>query len=621
MSAVWSSARSAVRVHRWSLAGSALVVALAAALLTATGAWVEAGIRLAAGSADPAASTLITVSSSFAGTAVLIALFVVASTVAAALRPRAREFALLRAVGATTRQVRQMVTAEVLLLFAVAAPAGVLPGLFLAPLLGGPLADGGVLTPGFDLGLSPWPVLATLALLVPVAIGAARLAGRESARLSPAGAVRSSAVEPAGLSRGRRIAAVVLAAVGLGLALVPFVLPGLMGSAAATVSAIVLIIAVALLGPALIGWVARHALAAGVPGATSTLALTNARGFSRRLTGAVVPLMLLLALGTVQSGANLAILDGTERQVAESLDADLVLTGDPAALDRVAALPGVTAGQTALLAAQVRVDQDETFLSWESLTLRTVPEQGDLIDPGVRSGDLADLAQAGTIAVSREAAFEGMATIGDPIGVRVDGVQTDLTVVAVYERGLGLGDYLIGSATAAALGGEPSASTLLLRLNEVPESTVRAAAGGLTVTDVPGYAAEIRASASGQQGLSSALLFALLAFVGVAAANTLAMLIGSRRGEFALLHRTGATRRQLLGMVAAESGLLTGVALLAGIACVLPALAGVAQGMSGVPVPVFDGGVLAVLAAVVVLIGVPLPLLVALRVTSSGVRA
>lgn len=623
MSAVWSSARSAVRVHRWSLAGSAVVVALAAALLTATGAWVEGGIRAAAGSGDPDATMLISVSSSFAGTAVMIALFVVASTVAAALRPRAREFALLRAVGATTRQVRQMVTAEVLLLFAVAAPVGVLPGLFLAPLLGGPLVDAGVLSPGFRLGLSPWPVVATLALLVPVAIGAARLAGRESARLSPAGAVRTSAVEPVGLSRGRRITAAVLGVVGIGLALVPFAVPGLMGSAAATVSAIVLIIAVALVGPVLVGWVARHGLAAGVPGATTTLALTNARGFSRRLTGAVVPLMLLLALGTVQSGANLAILDGAERQVSEALDADLVLTGDPAALDRVAALPGVTAGRTAQLPAQVRVDQDqeETFLSWESLALRTVPEQGDLIDPGVRSGDLSDLARAGTIAVSREAAFEGMAAIGDPIGVRVDGVQTDLTVVAVYERGLGLGDYLIGSATAAALGGEPGGATLLLRLNDVPESTVRAAADGLTVTDVPGYAAQVRAVASGQQGLSSALLFALLAFVGVAAANTLAMLIGSRRGEFALLHRTGATRRQLLGMVAAESGLLTAVALLAGIACVLPALAGVAQGMSGVPVPVFDGGALAVLAAVVVLIGVPLPLLVALRVTSSGVRA
>jgi putative ABC transport system permease protein len=610
-----------VRAHRSALAGSALVVALAAALLTATGAWVEAGVRAAAASADPEASTLIAVASSFAGTAVLIALFVVASTFAGALRPRAREFALLRAVGATTGQVRQIVTAEVLLVFAVAAPVGALPGLLLAPLLGGPLTAGGVLAPDFRMTPSPWPVLATLVLLLPTAVGAARMAGRESARLSPAGAVRGSAVEPTGLSRGRTTAAAVLAAAGLGTALVPFVLPGLLGSAAATVSAFLLIVAAALVGPVLLGWVARRGLGLRDRGAVGILALTNARGFSRRLTGAVVPLMLLLALGTVQSGVNVAVLDAAERQVDEALHADLVLTGDPAALERVAALPGVSAQITTVRTAQVRVDQDDEDLpfldglSWESAGLRTVPTDGDLVDPDVRRGSLADLAAVGTVAVSQEAAFGGTASVGDPVEVRVAGRTSTLTVVAVYERGLGLGDYLVGEATADRLGGEVGDRALLLRLDGADAATVRAQAEGLTVTDVPGYASQVRASAAGQQQLSAALLLALLAFVAVAAANTLVMQTGSRRAELALLHRTGATRRQLLGMVTAESVLLTVVALVAGLACVLPALVGVGQGLAGVPVPTLDGGVLAGLAAVVVLIGVPLPVLVAARAT------
>lgn len=622
MSAVWSSARSAVRAHRSALAGSALVVALAAALLTATGAWVEAGVRAAAASADPEASTLIAVASSFAGTAVLIALFVVASTFAGALRPRAREFALLRAVGATTGQVRQIVTAEVLLVFAVAAPVGALPGLLLAPLLGGPLTAGGVLPSDFRMTPSPWPVLATLVLLLPTAVGAARMAGRESARLSPAGAVRGSAVEPAGLSRGRRTTAVVLAVAGLGTALVPFVLPGLMGSAAATVSAFLLIVAAALVGPVLLGWVARRGLGLRDRGAVGTLALTNARGFSRRLTGAVVPLMLLLALGTVQSGVDVAVLDAAERQVGEALHADLVLSGDTAALERVAALPGVRAQTTTVRTAQVRVDQDDEDLpvlgglSWESTGLRTVPTDGDLVDPDVRRGSLADLAAAGTVAVSQEAAFGGLASVGDPVEVRVDGTTSTLTVVAVYERGLGLGDYLVGEATADRLGGEVGDRALLLRLDGADAATVRAQAEGLTVTDVPGYASQLRAAAAGQQQLSAALLLALLAFVAVAAANTLVMQTRSRRAELALLHRTGATRRQLLAMVTAESVLLTVVALVAGLACVLPALVGVGQGLAGVPVPALDGGVLGGLAAVVVLIGVPLPVLVAARVTA-----
>ncbi|WP_247601045.1 ABC transporter permease [Cellulomonas hominis] len=201
---MWSSAVSAVRVHRASLAGSALVVVLAAALLTATGAWVEAGARLsgsAGAASDPAASMLLAVASSFAGTAVLIALLVVASTFAGALRPRSREFALLRAVGATTAQVRSSITAEVLLVFLVAAPLGTVPGLLLAPRLTGVLQAGGVVPEGFAMTLSPWPVVATLVLLVPTALVAARVAARESARLSPATALQRAAVAWPGRSR------------------------------------------------------------------------------------------------------------------------------------------------------------------------------------------------------------------------------------------------------------------------------------------------------------------------------------------------------------------------------------------------------------------------------------
>jgi putative ABC transport system permease protein len=623
MSAVWSSARSAVRVHRGSMAGSAVVVALAAALLTATGVWIEAGVRLAAGSSDPEASLLVTVASSFAGTAVLIALLVVASTFAGALRPRAREFALLRAVGATTRQVRQLVAAEVLLVFAVAAPLGAVPGLLLAPLLRRVLADGGIVPAGFAATPSPWPVLGALALLVPTALLGARMAGRESARLSPASAVQRSAVEPAGLPRARVLTAVVLAGGGLAVAFVPFVAPGLLGSAAATTSAFLLLIAAALIGPLLVRWAAERGLTLtrGRAGAVPTLALANARGFSRRLTGVVVPLALLLALGTVQSGVNGAVVDAAEQQVRDGLTADLVVrnpTAEQAA--EVAGLPGVAAaGTTALVPAQVRVDEEDEDLpfldglSWEATALRTVPVDGGLVDPDVRSGSLADLARAGTIAVSSEAALGGTASVGDPVAVRVDGTETALTVVAVYERGLGLGDYLVGSAGPAV------DATLLVRASgDVAATRDAVAATGLVVDDVDGYARTVRDAAAGEQGLSAALLLALLAFVAVGAGNALVQLVGSRRAELALLRRTGATRRQLLRMVATESVLITGTALVVGLAAVLPALLGVGQGLLGVPLPVLDPVVLGSLVGVVVLIGITLPVAAAVRATSAS---
>lgn len=638
---MWSSALSAVRVHRASLAGSALVVVLAAALLTATGAWVEAGARLSASpaaQADPSAALLLAVASSFAGTAVLIALLVVASTFAGALRPRSREFALLRAVGATTAQVRSSITAEVLLVFAVAAPLGTVPGLLLAPRLTGVLRAGGVVPDGFTMTLSPWPVLATLALLVPTALLAARVAARESARLSPATALQRSAVERSGLSRGRRLTALVLAGAGIVVAGVPFVLPGVMGSAAATTSAFLLVTAAALAGPLLVGWAARRGLALGRRGAVGTLALANARGFSRRLTGAIVPLALLLALGTVQSGVNVGVVEAAERQVREGVTADLVAVPDapdspdapPAARTAadVAALPGVAAaGATTLVPAQVMVDEpDEDLpfldaLGWEPTTLRTVPAEDGLLDPDVRAGDLAGLADDGTIALSREAAVGG-ARLGEQVLVRIGGQERQLTVVALYDRGLGLGDYLVGervAADAAAAGVEPAGAAVLVRLtapDAAPAVRAELGAAGLEVTDAPGYAARVRDAAAGEQGLSTWLLLALLAFVAVAAANTLVLLVRSRAPELALLRRTGATRRQLLAMVTVESGLTTLTALAVGVACVLPALVGVGQGLLGSPLPVLDVGVLAGLAAAVVVIGVVVPVAAAVR----GVR-
>src|SRR3954453_539003 len=120
---MWSFARSAVLTYRGSFIGSFLIVVFAAALLSANGVLMETGLH-----SD--APLLSTVAASFAGTAILVVVLVVASTFASALRQRHEQFALLRAVGAPGSQVRSMVTAEVSIVFAIAAPLGALPGLW-----------------------------------------------------------------------------------------------------------------------------------------------------------------------------------------------------------------------------------------------------------------------------------------------------------------------------------------------------------------------------------------------------------------------------------------------------------------------------------------------------------
>ena len=601
--ATWALARSAVRGNRSSLLGTFAIVVLATALLTATGAWIETGSAASRAGAEQA-GLLTTVATSFAGTTVLIVILVVASTFAAALRQRAQEFALLRTLGATGAQIRRQVRAETLLVFAVAAPLGIVPGVLAARQVTPLLVQGGIVPEGFTVAIPTLSILAVLVILVPTALLAARLAARQVLHASPVQALGRAGHESAALSRPRQIAALTTAAAGLVTAGIPLVLPGTIGSAAGASSALLLITAAALAGPLIVQvgtqWAARMVRPTGRP--SLILAVANARGFSRRLTTAVIPLALLLALGTMQAGLNSGLAATAEVQVRTGVQADLVVTSasglTPDQVQQLASSPEVSAvTATATFPGEARIDQDEEIdalgsLLWQPTAVRTLSgEDGNLLlDPQVRTGSLTELTEPGTVAVSEEVLTGSGNGLGGTVDLRVSGQEQPLRIVAVHERGLGFGDYLIGTATAAQFGAPAAGAIALIDLAPGAESEVRAgaAATGLTVLTPAQFAAQATAAGSGSQQLSAALSLVLLLFVGLAALNTLAMLTGSRRGELHLLHRVGATRTQLLATAGVEAGIVTATALVIGTAAVLPALAGAGIGLLGNPTSAVD---------------------------------
>ncbi|MGC5412443.1 FtsX-like permease family protein, partial [Streptomyces sp. DT225] len=85
--------------------------------------------------------TLFGIGGSFGGIAAIVAVFTAAGTVALSVGQRARSFALLRAIGATPRQVRRAVASEALLVAPLAGIAGCLPGIGLAHWWFGQLQD------------------------------------------------------------------------------------------------------------------------------------------------------------------------------------------------------------------------------------------------------------------------------------------------------------------------------------------------------------------------------------------------------------------------------------------------------------------------------------------------
>lgn len=100
------------------------------------------------------------------------------------------------------------------------------------------------------------------------------------------------------------------------------------------------------------------------------------------------------------------------------------------------------------------------------------------------------------------------------------------------------------------------------------------------------------------------VLLCVVAGIGdaIAAANALVLTTAGRRGEFQLLWRAGAARRQLLAMASVEALLIGGIAWLVGTAAVIPAVLGVSGGLLGFAVPPVDLTTYAVLSGVTLLI-------------------
>lgn len=615
MSTTIAFARSSAWTYRSSLLGGFITLFLAALLLSATGAWIQSGIDLAGEEDAFGDGGLLGLASSFAGTTVLVVTFIVASVFAQALRPRAGQLTLLRTIGATPKQISRLVTGEMLFVFAVSTPLGIAAGSLLAPVLSGTLVANGLIPQGFGPSFSPVTGVGVLCLLGIAVILSSLLAVRSVTRQSAAEASRASAVESGKVSRSRAITALVLAALGIASACAPLVVAGSAGSASAASSAILFVIAVALSGPVLVSGAARLAerFVHDGGGAAFILAVRAARGHSRRLTGAIVPLALLFALGIVQIGSGAIGTHAAQDQLEGALRANLVIAdADAQDLDIVDTTPGVqSAGVLAQMKSTVRTDVDEPSgidfiddLSWESSVL-TVFAGEELLAPEISDGSFAALNEKNTIAISTDTAAMLFRSVGETLEIDIGDDQiVPARIVATYEGGAAFGDYLVGTTFPGA--DSAANNDILIAADKDAESAVsqRLRAAGLNPVPASAYLDDIRAGASGEQSLSAGALLILLIFIGLAAVNTLLMITRSRSAEFRLLRRTGTTSQQLLTMSLVEGIFVGATAVCIGALSALPALFGISWAMLGTVSTGVGPGVVLTLAAVVMAIGV-----------------
>ncbi|WP_344038947.1 ABC transporter permease [Saccharothrix xinjiangensis] len=541
-------------------------------------------------------SELVVLTLAFAGTTLLVAVLVVAGTLGLSIRQRARELALLRAVAATPGQVHRLVGAEVLITAGAAAVLGAGPGFAAAHLMRDAFAGAGLLPADFALELSPLPPLAAVLLVVATARVAGWFAARRAASAPPVDALREASVEPAGLGRARVVSGQASLALGLGVATTPLFMPGQLGAAAAASSALLLVIGAALLGPLLVGRVARslaRPLRALSP-VGGHLAVEGVAANARRLATVVTPMVLAVATASVQLFTQTTVSAAAAAQADDGVVADFVVSGPaglaPEVTEAIRAVPGVRQATPVVrsqvfAAAVVLGDPQVTAYAAQGLPAGGF---GDTLDLRPREGDLTALRGDAAAPGAAAAATIGVG-VGDRVDLRLgDGTAVRPTVVALYDRGLGFGDVTLPRDVLAAHTTTRLDHSVLVLTDGSAGPGLAALAErfpGLAVQDRAAVEAAGQAGRDAQSWTSLIALLVVLGYLAISVVNTLVMATVERSREFALLRLVGTGRRQVVRMTRVEALLVVGIAVVVGTAAATPALIGVSIGLTGSPLP------------------------------------
>ncbi|GAB2597926.1 ABC transporter permease [Streptomyces capparidis] len=523
----------------------------------------ETGTALADEQADFIADqtkNLSTVLLGFAGIALFVGVFIIANTFTMIVAQRTRELALLRAVGATRRQVTRSVLAESFVVGAVASALGFALGLLVAVGMEAAMGAVGGTVPESSLVIAPRTVVVAMLVGVAVTMLAAWLPARRAAKIPPVAAMGSADAAPT--ARGLLVRNTIGAAVtALGLAVLAVGVSGktypVLGlGAGVTLTGVIVLTpllsrpAIALAGPVL-RWF----------GVSGKLARQNAVRNPRRTAATAAALMIGLTLISGLTVIANSMRDGIDKMAGDSLKADYTISMAgyrPLSPDVARTLerdPQVTA-VSPLRRADVEVDgRAETATGVNPAAI------GDLLRLDFTSGSLKGLEGDGVI-VDDDLARDRGWKVGDtlPVTYDSDGAKASYTVAGVYR-----GNDMIYGIMAPTTAVDPHLRDVLdsqVMINtrggesDRAEEAVQRALGDnpavkvQTVREVSDeYGSMITQMLTMLYGLLA--MAVIIAVVGVV--NTLAMSVFERSREIGMLRAVGLDRGGIKRMVRLES--------------------------------------------------------------------
>ncbi|MFE1228172.1 FtsX-like permease family protein [Streptomyces sp. NPDC058745] len=508
------------------------------------------------------------------GVTTFVSVFVVASTFAFAVALRRREFGLLRTAGATPGQVRRVLLAEAAAVGVLASAAGCALGVLAAPWQARILVDGGLAPDWFTIRATVhWPLYTAFGTGVGVALAGAVAASRRAGRVGPTAALREADVDTDVLPLGRAVLGTGLLLAGLGLLVWTCATEPseLLKRKSYTSRSMLLIGGLALLSPLLVRPVARLLR---LPGATAMLVRENSAAAVRRTAAVAAPVLVTVALAGSLLGSATSVTHTRATEAREQTSAPYVVTGTD--LRPVTAAPGSAVSASAGTSVFVR-DGEEALVKYRARAVSDPAAFADLARLPVVAGNLADLDDR-SIVVNEE--WERR-TVGTEVAVwRADGSgPVRLRVVAVLALGTGdNGPYVTRANAPGAVVDRIDARGVTPRALAASGGTVRTAAAWAAATH-PVMSPPIRLGMVLVLGI--ALVYTLIAL-----ANTLLMATSVRGGELASLRLAGATRAQVLRVVAGEAGLAVGIGTALGLAVTAVNLGALGAGLAALSAPV-----------------------------------
>ena len=509
----------------------------------------------------------------FAGIALFVGSFVIANSLSITIAQRAREFATVRTLGGSRRQILNSIIIEALVVGTLASVVGLFLGLGLAKLLFWLFDLVGFTLPNSGLLFETRTIVVSLAVGIIVTLLASLRPAIRATRVPPIAAVREGATLPPSRFARFRTAGSLLT-IGLGFAALLY---GLFGSGLGTtqillwmgVGALLIFVGVSLFAARLVRPLAAAlgAPAARLGGSAGRLARDNSRRNPQRTASTASALMIGLALVTLVATLAAGITSTFTGAVNKIFTSDYAITAQnnfsPIPIDAAEAAaktPGVEA------IASTRSGEARVFGSTEFVTA-VDPDAGEVIRLDWVEGSqdvFRELGADGAFVDDGFAKDHGL-SVGSPISVTVpSGKQLDLTVKGIFDPppgGSPFGVVTFSSATFDEVFDSPrNLYTFILMNGGESEQNTQALEASLG-TEFPNAKVQTRDEFVDNQiaALKQILniLYVLLALSVIVSlfgiVNTLVLTVFERTRELGMLRAIGMTRRQVRRMIRHES--------------------------------------------------------------------